>query len=192
MRLDPLPPTTIFDGRASVYQTFHGTPTFYRLHGPVSLVRLVQFAKVTREGVALDASRTEGEFWFEQEVFSQLRRHAEADLRRQAARDRKTYSTDLSRLVAVYMMHTLRSDLAISKDWTTDFDAYVTLHLGASDSVTTLVGRVKAQPYYSKSSPMHAATRDLELLGLKRQYVINFRSPDNKPLVSRIVGPTLF
>ena len=43
----------------------------------------------------------------------------------------------------------LRSDLAICKNWTEDFDGYVTLPLGPQDSVVALVGRIKNQPYYN-------------------------------------------
>ena len=192
MRLIPLPPTILFDGRADVYQTFSGKPIYYRLKGPVTLMRLVQLERLDRDGLTTKASSTEGEFWFEQELFGQLQRHSEAELLRQAAHDKKTYLTEPNRLSTLYMRFTLRDNLAISKDWTKNFDAYVTLKLGPSDAVLALVGRVKAQPYYSEKSPDHDAAKDLVLPGAKRQYVINFRSPHNKPLTSRITRPTPF
>ncbi|MEO6789276.1 MAG: hypothetical protein ABI318_24390 [Chthoniobacteraceae bacterium] len=87
----------------------------------------------------------------------------------------------------MYVMHSLRSDLAICKNWTEDFDGYVTLALGPQDSVVALVGRIKDQPYYSPKNqrsevdPRHevAVKAGVSLLAAEDQYVIDFQCPAN-------------
>jgi hypothetical protein len=85
-------------------------------------------------------------------------------------------------------------DLAICKDWTNDFDAFVRLRLMPSDHPVALVGSVARQPAYSSNHPQHQAgvAHHIWLDGRAMQYVIDFSFPANRPFVGRILGPFRF
>lgn len=174
--------------------TFATAPQFFQLSGPGTLVRLVQFAKRTYDGLDLKGSRVSGDFWFEEELLLRLREQARADLTQQQTAARRAYTTPLSVLMGNYVRHCLRSDLAICKDWTNDFDAFVRLRLMPADHLIALVGPVARQPAYSASHPQHQAVvaNNIWLDGQVTQYVIDFSFPANRPLVGHILGPFSF
>ena len=88
------------------------------------------------------------------------------------------------------MKFKLRDSLAVSQDWNL-FDAYISFSFGPNESVVALVGKTKAQPYYSTKDPRHgtAAKAGIELPGGEDQYVIDFSYPTNQKFVSRISKP---
>jgi hypothetical protein len=87
-----------------------------------------------------------------------------------------------------------RGDLAVSKDWTNDFDGYVRMRLLPADHLVALVGPAKRQPAYSKDHPQHevVVAKNIWLEGQATQYVIDFTFPANHPYVQRIAGPIEF
>ena len=181
-----------FKPSVDALNSFDGVRKFYRVTGPGRLVRLMQFG---RDRV--------GEYWFEEQVFERLRRRAVRELMQQNA-GKEPFAASMQSMVGLYMKLCLRSDLAICKNWTPNFDAYVVLDLRSTDSVIALVGRIKNQPYYSKPVPgepdydakleMHglAESGKISLRALEEQYVIDFTFPPNRALVSRIQEPRMF
>jgi hypothetical protein len=187
-----LKPADAFTPSADARNSFAGIPKFYRVAGPGRLVRLMQ------NGRALV-----GEYWFEEEAFERLRRRAAMELSQQAP-GQPPFAASKQSLIGLYMKLCLRSDLAICKNWTENFDAYAILDLGATDSVVALVGEIKSQPYYSKpqrGEPDYEAKLELHRLAesgkvrlqaMGEQYAIDFSFAANKPLVNRIKGPRPF
>lgn len=151
--------------------------------GPVKLVRLVQFSGYGMEGNLLTPSQRAGAFWFEESLFLELLRLAEADLKTQGKLDRGNRS--------VYAKLVLRDLLAIRKDWSENFDAYVTMRIPAGKEIHATVGTVRSQPVYSTGKPGHeAATRSgVILAGNVSQVVIDFSDPSNAKARSWIEGP---
>ena len=68
MNKNPVPDNNGFEKKADWLATFAAPPKFFELSGPGSLVRLVQFKKVTYDGLRLGNSRPAGPFWFEEEL----------------------------------------------------------------------------------------------------------------------------
>lgn len=171
--------------------TFVGTPSFYELSGPGTLVRLVQKAKTSYEGLQLEESGRDGRFWFEESFLLQVRSHARRELEAQQRQSGRPFRAPLDALVTLYVRHYLRGDLAVCKDWTHDFDGHVRLRLEAGDRLVALVGWVAAQPAYSSSHPEHKSVveKGILLRGQATQYVVDFRFPPNRPYASRIMGP---
>jgi hypothetical protein len=185
-----------FDVSLQIRNSFSGIPSFFDLSGPTTLVRLVQFAKSTYDGLELDSSSMSGRpgkpsCWFEEEMLLNLLRQARQDLTQQQATAGQAYSTPLPVLVGNYVRHCLRIDLAVCKDWTNDFDAFVRLPLMPEDHLIALIGEVARQPAYSDSHPQHEAivANNIFLDGGARQYVVDFNFPSNHALVGRILGP---
>ena len=174
--------------------TFSATPTLYELSGPGTLVRLIQFKKITYDGLQLKNSDPQGLFWFEEDFLLRVRNHARLDLARQQAQAKRGFSAPFSSLVTLYMRHYLRNDLAVCKDWTNDFDGYVKMRLLPTDRIVALVGPVARQPAYSPNDPQHQAVvaNNIILDGKATQYVIDFRSVANKPYAQRIRPPCEF
>lgn len=141
----------------STNNSFASPPQFKWLSGPGTLVRLVQFGKTTYDGLLLRESRISGEFWFEESLLLNLRRHARADLTQQQATAKQPFSRPLDELIGNYVRHCLRNNLAICKDWTNDFDAFVRVRLERGDQLMALVGPVARQPAYSQSHPQYDA-----------------------------------
>lgn len=100
----------------------------------------------------------------------------------------------MSVLVGNYMRHVFRIKLAVSKDWTNDFDGYVRVRLLPGDKLVALVGPAKQQPAYSEKHSQHDAVvaKNIWLEGRATQYVVDFNFPGNKPYVQRIQGPFEF
>lgn len=156
------------------------------------LVRLMQFGR----------SRV-GDYWFEEQVFERLRQRAARELILQND-GRQPYAASMQSMIGLYMKLCLRSDLAICKNWTPNFDAYVVLDLRPMDSVVALVGRIKSQPYYSKPAlgePDYEAKLELHRLAEggkislqapEEQLVIDFKFGPNQAVVSRIQEPQIF
>jgi len=116
-----------------VRATFASPPSFFELSGSGTLVWLAQSRKTTYEGLQLGNSRRDGLFWFEEALLFRVRNQARLELTRQQAEAKRPFSAPLSSLVTLYMRHYLRGDLAICKDWTNDFDGYVSMRLLAGD-----------------------------------------------------------
>jgi hypothetical protein len=199
MKKKPIPDNQGFQISPETRRSFSGRPTFFDLSGPGTLVRLVQFGKSTYDGLELNPSSISGRpgkptYWFQEEMLLNLLRQARQDLMQQQAADKKPFSTPLPILIGNYVRHCLRMDLAVCKDWTNDFDAFVRLRLMAQDHVTALVGPVARQPAYSENHPQHQAVvaKNIFLAGQATQYVIDFNFPANRPQVSRILGPFRF
>jgi hypothetical protein len=173
-------------------QTFSGPPTYYEVSGPGTLVRLVQFKKTTYDCLQLRNSDPQGLFWFEEDFLMRVRNQARLDLARQQAQSKRSFSAPFNSLVTLYMRHFLRNDLAVCKDWTNDFDGYVKMRLFPSDRVVALVGAVARQPAYSPEDPEHdkVMAKNIILDGRATQYVIDFRSADNKAYAKRIQSPS--
>ncbi|HEY3853927.1 MAG TPA: hypothetical protein VGO67_06010 [Verrucomicrobiae bacterium] len=177
--------------------TFGGEPSFYSLSGPGSLVRLVQIGKTNYYGLQLEPSHRDGAFWFDGDFFQRLSRDAREDLLRQQAGNKQPFSRPLNDLVGNYLRHWLRNYLAVSYDWTMDFDAYVRLRLEPGDALVAAVGPVAEQSAYSPQDPSYAATKNIKLTGKgihgqAIQYMVNFRIPANTRFTQRIHGPFLF
>jgi len=183
-----------FEKKADWMATFAALPKFFELSGPGSLVRLVQFKKVTYDGLRLGDSRRAGLFWFEEELLVRVRNQARSELLRQQAESKGGFKAPLSSLVTLYIRHVFRNDLAVSKDWTNDFDGYVRIRLLEADKLVALVGPVARQSAYSKEHSKHESVvaSNIWLEGQATQYVIDFTFPANKPYVQRIQGPFEF
>ncbi len=185
-------PSEAFQPSADAWNSFDGPRKFYRVSGPGRLVRLMQLGR-----------RREGEFWFEEQVLENLRRRAARELLEQN-KGRPPFASSMQVMVGLFMKLCLRSDLAICKNWTPNFDAYVVLDLRPGDSVVALVGRIKSQPYYSKPDPrdpeyaskleLHqlAESGAISLQAIEEQYVIDFNFAPNRAAVSRIQPERLF
>ncbi len=181
-----------FQPSADAWNSFEGLRRFCRVIGPCRLVRLMQ----------LGGDRP-GQYWFEEEVFERLRRRAARELMQQNA-GREPFAASMQSMVGLYMKLCLRSDLAICKNWTPNFDAYVVLDLRPTDSVIALVGRIKSQPYYSKPVPGEpdypaklelyrlAESGKISLQALEDQYVIDFKFGPNQSMASRIQEARMF
>ena len=194
MNKKPIPDSQGFQVSPATRHSFSGPPNFAELAGPGTLVRLVQFGKTTYDGLTLNQSRISGEFWFEEELLLRLMRQARADLMQQQAQSRQPFSSPLPILIGNYIRHCLRADLAISKDWTNDFDAFVRLQLMPQDRLTALIGSVARQPAYSRTHELHDAVvaKGIWLEGQAPQYVIDFSFPANRVFSGRIRGPFPF
>lgn len=169
-------------------ESFTGRPSFYRVSGPASLVRLVQFAKTTYDGVELQPSKSEGKYWFEWDFFSRLTHHARHHLLQQQMQAGQPFSNPLGVLIGNYVRHVLRADLALCYDWTRDLDAYVRLDLGVKDTIVALVGQVAAQPAFSQEAPKDKSSHSggVWLRGKATQYLIDFQFAPNRPYAARI------
>lgn len=169
-------------------ESFAGSPSFYRITGPASLVRLVQFAKTTYDGVELHGSKSDGRYWFEWDFFSRLTHHARNHLLQQQRQAGQPFSNPLSVLVGNYVRHVLRADLAVCYDWTRDLDAYVRLDLSAKDTIVALVGSVAGQPAFGQEAPEDKSSHSggVWLRGRATQYLIDFQFAPNRPCAARI------
>lgn len=194
MNRTQIPDERGFPVSGHLLQTFGHPPAFFEVSGPGALVRLVQQAKVTYDGLQLADSRRDGLFWFEETLLRRLCREARSDLRRQQAERRHAFATPLRSLVSLYVRHCLRANLAICKDWTNDFDGFVRLELAAEDRLIALIGPVRRQPAYSATHPQHAAVvaNQIWIEGQARQHVIDFGFAPNRSLAKRISGPHPF
>ena len=196
MKITPIKPTEAFSLSLDEQRSFRGAPTPCRISGPPGLVRLVQ-----------NGRRAVGAFWFEEPVFTRLREKARLDLAAQNPGNKEPFSIPMKDMVGLYMKHCLRSDLAICKNWTADFDSYAVLPLRPVDSLVAWVGKIADQPYYSPPShgtlskkeyqdqmAIHdrAEAGGIRLLATENQYVIHFDHPANRPFESRIMGPWEF
>ncbi len=177
-------------------RTFAVPPTYFELSGPITLVRLVQFGRSNYAGLELNPSSISGwpgkpSYWFEEAMLLNLLREARQDLSQQQASAKQPFATPMSELIGNYVRHCLRADLAICKDWTNDFDAFVRLRLMPEDRLIALVGPVAPQPAYSQTHSQHQAVvnKNIFLEGQAKQYVIDFNYPANRPHVRRILGP---
>ncbi len=191
----PLKPSEAFALDPDERLSFANGQAFpYRVAGPLRLVRLVQEGR--------DPVRN---YWFEEEMFRRLRALATRDLlRQQREPGSPTFARPLPEMVGMYMRHCLRSDLAISKDWTPNFDTYVEMVLGPKDSLVAWIGKIANQPYYSAPNPkdpkyaekkkIHdlAEASGVSLVTSERQYVIHFDFPANLPLRALIRPPRPF
>jgi hypothetical protein len=180
-------------------RTFSGLPAYLEMTGPVTLVRLVQFGRSNYAGLELNPAPAGGwptrpTFWFEEAMLLSLLREARQDLSQQQATAKHPFSTPMAELIGNYVRHCLRADLAICKDWTNDFDAFVRLRLMPEDRLIALVGPVARQPAYSQTHSQHEAVvnKNIFLEGQAKQYVIDFNYPANRPHVGRILGPFPF
>ena len=194
MNTQPIPSSAAFVVPPWILQTFATPPRFFRVSGPGTLVRLVQFGKTTYDGLDVQPSRLSGEFWFEEDLLLRLMHQARASLTQQQATSGRPFSASLPSLIGMYVRHCLRGDLAICKDWTNDFDGFVRLRLMSANSLTALVGPVARQAAYSPDHPQHQAVvaSDIWLAGQATQYVIDFKFRDNRPYVGHILGPFRF
>lgn len=192
MNQKAIPDVHGFARRSDWLATFAGAPTSCELSGPGTLIRLVQFAKTTYDGLQVGNSRRDGAFWFAEDLLVRVRSEAKLELARQAAG--RPFRTPMAELVGNYMRHVFRDALAVSKDWTNDFDGYLRMRLFPGDKLVALVGAVKRQPAYSEKHTQHEAVvaKDIWLEGLAKQYVIDFSLPENKAYAQRIQGPFEF
>lgn len=195
----------IFPLNSAQRNSFADMPIPYRLTGPLRLVRLqpYEWDETGTKLVEFDPEKV-GRYWFEERVFNKLRGRATRDLLRQETANKRPFVRPLPEMVGMYMKHHLRSDLAISKDWTPDFDTYVVLSLEASASIVAWVGAIADQPYYSKPDPGDKGYADkkqrydlaeaggVSLLASERQYLIDFRFAANTALRSAIRKPRPF
>jgi hypothetical protein len=155
MNTKSIPDSSGFTKTPEMSASFAAPPAFFELAGPGTLVRLVQSKKTTYDGLRLGNSRRDGLFWFEEALLVRVRNQARLELTRQQAEAKRPFSAPLGSLATLYMRHYLRGDLAICKDWTNDFDGYVSMRLLAGDRLVALVGPVAKQPAYSPQHPQH-------------------------------------
>lgn len=120
-----------------------------------------------------------------------LLREARLELLREQATAKYPFMNPMGDLIGNYVRQCLRADLAICKDWTENFDAFVRLRLMPEDRLIALVGPVARQPAYSQTHSQHQAVvnKNIFLEGQAKQYVIDFNYPANCPHVGRILGP---
>lgn len=195
--LHPLPQNQIYSLPPKERASFAGPPIPCRVSGPGGLARLVMNKRmVTRNG--------ELSFWFNEAFFTQIREKAKADLRRQGLSKKSPTFTPFRELVGMYMKHCFRSDLAVCKNWTENFDNYAILSLRPTDSLVAWAGAIKPQPYFDPLGRPIASTPDLQaayelaekngisLSGMQQQFVVDFDFAANAPLRSRIQGPFPF
>ena len=194
MNQNPIPDSSGFSVTPALRATFAGRAQFFELGGPGTLVRLVQSKKVTYEGLQLGSSRRDGFFWFDEAFFLRVRNQAKLELTRQQRVSGRPFSAPLDALVTLYMRHYLRSDLAVCKDFTHDFDGHVRMRLLPGDKMVALVGDVARQPAYSPAHAQHEAVvaNEIWLEGQATQYVIDFNFAPNKAYTQRIQGPYEF
>ncbi len=196
MKIVPIKPAEAFSLSLEEERSFRGKPIPCRISGPPGLVRLVQQGR-----------RKTGAFWFEEPVFTRLREKARLDLAAQNPGNKEPFSISMKEMVGLYMKHCLRSDLAICKNWTENFDSYAVLPLRPVDSLVAWVGMIADQPYYEKPKPgdytkaeykaklaiyEQAERGGVSLLAREKQYVIRFDHAANRSFESRIMGPWSF
>ena len=184
-------PTEAFSLSSEERMSFAGHPQPCKVSGPPGLVRLVQ-----------NGRRPDGEFWFSEAVFSQLRQKAKLDLGSQADLDLQSFP--MRERVGLYMKLCLRNDLAICKNWTENFDSYVILPLRPMDAIVAWVGKIRSQPVYDKGNPAdftkaeyaeririhdQAEIGGVRLLATEKQYVIHFDFATNRSYRNRISAP---
>ena len=186
MRRERLNRSEGFPVSSKVAASFNGPADFYRISGPMVFSRLVQFARTTRTGEELSANNPHGMFWFDQGLLTQFRAEA-----RQAIGPRGDNEALRRALVELYIRFCLRDELAVSKDWTQNFDAYMNLVLRPQDSIIALVGTVRPQPYYSPESPHHKRAASIVLRGEVQQVVIDFEFGPNTDARHLVQGPFL-
>jgi hypothetical protein len=170
--------------------SFASAPEYCRIAGPGRLVRLLQMERFNREGALVRESALAGQFWFDEMTFISMRMGARAEIAAQARSGKNAFINSQETLAALHAKFSLREDLAISKDWTTEFDAYAVLPLDQRDSLVALVGRVMSQPYYQRAPA--GTLSPAELPGMQKQYVIDFTFPANRAFAARIQGPHPF
>lgn len=183
-----IPDSNGFAPKSEMLASFEGSPKFLELSGPGALFRLVQNDRVAEE------RRQPGRYWFEEELMVRVKNQARLELSRQQRRAGQPFAAPFGSLVTLFMRHVFRNDLAVSKDWTNDFDGYVRMRLLPGDHLVALVGPANRQPAYSKAHPQHEAVlaNNIWLEGQATQYVIDFSFPPNQTYVQRIVGPFEF
>lgn len=188
MNKKSIPDNSGFTHKSDLLATFEGSPKSFELSGPGTLLRLVQYSRLAQERVH------PGRFWFDEELMIRVKNRARLELARQQREDGRPFASPFGSLVMLYMRHVFRNDLAVSKDWTNDFDGYMRIRLLAGDKLTALVGAAKRQPAYSVAHPRHEVVmaKNIWLEGQATQYVIDFNFPGNKPYVQRIQGPFEF
>lgn len=169
----------------SVTASFAGPHLRCSLKGPARLVRLIQAAGYGMEGDLLRPSLSAGSFWFENSLFRSLLRQADTELRSQG-----NVTLEHRSVVAKLV---LRDLLAIRKDWTENFDSFVTLQIPAGKCVSAVIGTVAPQPVYSPGNPGHATAQSagIRLNGSVPQVVIDFSRPSNREAKGWIQGPFL-
>ena len=194
MLMQPMSASNGFPVSSQILQSFASPPAFYRIGGPGRLLRLVQLAKITRTGEVQKQSKFAGDCWFDERLYQRLRADALAQLAEQNG-DGKRLMDNVPRtdLVGLHMRFPLRDLLAVSSNWN-EFNAYVSFSFGPKESLVALVGKTKAQDYYSVEDPRHETAKraDVGLLGGEDQFIIDFTFPANERFKNRILGPTLF
>lgn len=188
MNKRPIPDSSGFKPTHEQLASFASKPEFFELSGPGTVVRLVQYNRLAAEHLQ------PGGFWFEEELMVRVKNEARLELSRQQKQAGRPFSTPFSSLVTLYMRHVFRNSLAVSKDWTNDFDGYMRMRLFPGDNLVALFGTARRQPAYSTVHPQHETViaKNIWLEGQATQYVIDFRFPANQPYVKRIVGPLEF
>jgi len=179
---------------SDVRSSFAGPLHWCKITGPSRFIRLV-----SERAIRASPSETQKwlkqkpSYWFNEPLFLQLREQARRELSRQLTGS-KSPIAPMNALIGLYMRHCFRQDLAVSKDWTEDFAGYSVLTLRPQDSMLSMVGPIKDQPYYSQSDPRHsfAESKDTRLPGGAEQIVIDFNLADNGSLLGRVETPIRF
>ncbi len=194
MNRQSLPEAQGFPTSANLRASFGAPPEFVRLSGPGTLVRLVPFGPITPESLELKDTRSSGCFWLDEELLLRLLQQARSELTQQESMARKRRSAPpFNVLLGNHVRQCLRENLAICRDWTPDFNAFLRLHLTPEDSLTVLAGPVGRQAQGGTPSAHGApAHRTTWLMGQALQYVIDFGLPGNRTYTGRILGPFLF
>ena len=180
--------------RPEVMTSFGIPPRPAQLKGPGAIVPFVDSNQKAPPPPAGLASRYAGEFWFDANLLQLVRRQAYDELTKQRREAGQPMANTLASMIGLYLRLYLRPNLAVSKDWKENFEAYVTLELQPSDSLYAYVGPIAEQPYYSRDDPRHsqAAARGITLSGGVTQYYVNFNYRPNLPFAQRITGPVYF
>ena len=193
MKLTPIDPRTAFPLDSEEIASFGGPYAPYRISGPPGLARLVMHGR---------APTKDKDYWFDEGLFTRLRERAKTEFAHRTS-SRDSFATPRRMLVGLYMKLCLRSDLAICKNWTPDFDSYAILPLRPVDNLVAWVGKIKGQPYYSepdraakdyaeKKAAHDLARSAVSLLGGELQFIVSFTHEQNQLHRSRVLGPFAF
>ena len=181
IRHEILSPDEVFSDSAYRSTFVSGLCQPCRLHGPGTLVRLVDSSRYS----VMNSSA--GDYWREECVFRGFLQQARADLMSQGV-------TASPHLVGLHARFQLRDGFAVSRDWS-NIDHFIQMDLPAGTSVVALVGPATSQTYYSSKQPVdqaRAAAAGISLPGSLNQIIINFDFPANEPAKSLIRGPYPF
>lgn len=181
IRYETIPGAEAFD--PSAYAPTFAASSFRpcRIHGPASLIRLVQGGRYSM------LLTNPGEYWIDGAYFERFLAQSRAEIAAQGHDPEGPFP-------GLHARFQLRDTLAVSRDWS-HLDSYIELHLPSGESLVALVGKAAGQPYYSDrqaTDQARAEAAGIRLPGRGEQIVVDFKHSANRDAVRFVRGPFLF